>query len=236
VPDAFRIIRHLLDRIEDSTTGKLKIPEAHCPIPEDIPKTMQAFHELNFVGTFALSKGVQPEPGDNVELALNNFWRPCLTIVGADLPNPAKAGNVIRTKTSVKLSIRTPPTVDARQISILVGQILEANPPYGAKVTYEPEAAASGWCAPPLADWLRNSLNEASQFSYGKPFALTGLGGSIPFMGMLGEMYPAAQFVVTGVLGPQSNAHGPNEFLHIPFAKGVTNCVARIVADHYKQQ
>lgn len=236
VPDSFRILRHLLDRIEDSATGKFLVEDAYCKIPEDIPPTMQAFHELNFVGTFALSKGVKPEPGDNVHLALNNFWRPCLTVTGGDLPAPAKAGNVIRSKCSVKLSIRTPPTVDAKEISIQVGKILEANPPYGAKVTYEPEAAASGWSAPPLQEWLKTSVNEASLFSYGRPFALTGLGGSIPFMGMLGEMYPKAQFVVTGVLGPQSNAHGPNEFLHIPFAKGVTNCVARIAADHYKQQ
>jgi len=233
VPDTFRITRQLLDRIEDSATGDLKVPEAYCEIPKDIPETMQAFHDLDFVGTFALTKGVSTVPGDNVQLALNNFWRPCLTITGADLPNPAKAGNVIRTKTSVKLSIRTPPTVDAKEVNIIVGKILEANPPYGAKVTYEPEAAASGWCAPPLHDWLRSSLNSASEFCFTKPFALTGLGGSIPFMGMLGEMYPEAQFVVTGVLGPQSNAHGPNEFLHIPFAKRVTNCVARVAADHF---
>lgn len=236
VPDAFRIIRNLLDRIEDSATGELKVPEAFVTIPDEIPAIMQAFHDLDYVGTFALSKGVKPEPGDNVHLALNNFWRPCLTVVGADLPTPAKAGNVIASKKSVKLSIRTPPKVDAKEVSIRIGQILEANPPYGAKVTYEAEAAASGWCAPPLAEWLRNSVDEGSKFNYNKPFALTGLGGSIPFMGMLGEMYPKAQFVVTGVLGPQSNAHGPNEFLHIPFAKGVTNCVARITADHYINQ
>lgn len=236
VPDSFRIIRQLLDRIEDSETGEFKVKEAYVDIPEDVPKTMEAFHQLDYVGTFALSKGVKPQPGDNVTLALNNFWRPCLTVVGADLPHPSKAGNVIASKKSVKLSIRTPPKVDAKEVSIIVGKILEADPPMGAIVKYEAEAAASGWSAPSLQDWLRDAVNAGSEFYFKKPFALTGLGGSIPFMGMLGEMYPKAQFIVTGVLGPQSNAHGPNEFLHVPFAKGVTNCVARVAAAHYENQ
>jgi acetylornithine deacetylase/succinyl-diaminopimelate desuccinylase-like protein len=234
VPDSFRIIRQLIDRVEDSATGKLLVPEAYCDIPQSIVKGMDALNEMDFVGQFALSKGVQPAPGNNVELALNNFWRPCLTVTGCNLPVPDKAGNVIRSQTSVKLSIRTPPKVNARAISLRIGEILEANPPHGAIVTWEPEAAASGWCAPELKPWLENSLNEASNFAFGKPFAVTGLGGSIPFMGMLGEMYPEAQFIVTGVLGPQSNAHGPDEFLHIPFSKGINVCVAKIVADHYK--
>jgi len=233
VPDSFRIIRHLLSRIEDPATGEFLIKDAYTSIPESTIKAMAAFHSLKFKETFALTTGMQSEPGDNVELALKNFWKPCLTVVGADLPVPAKAGNVIRTKTSVKLSIRTPPGVDANAVTVAVSNALEANPPYGAKVTYEPESAASGWAAPELKQWLHDSLTAGSQFNFGKDYAVTGLGGSIPFMGMLGEMYPEAQFVVTGVLGPQSNAHGPNEFLHMAFGKGITNCVARIVADHY---
>jgi acetylornithine deacetylase/succinyl-diaminopimelate desuccinylase-like protein len=71
--------------------------------------------------------------------------------------------------------------------------------------------------------------------AFGKPVAFHGEGGSIPFMAMLGEKFPGTQFVVTGVLGPHSNAHGPNEFLHIPFAKKLSVCVATILADHALQ-
>ena len=61
-----------------------------------------------------------------------------------------------------------------------------------------------------------------------------GEGGSIPFMGMLGKKFPQAQFAIVGVLGPKSNAHGPNEFIHIDFTKKLMGCVAGVVADHYK--
>ena len=59
-----------------------------------------------------------------------------------------------------------------------------------------------------------------------------GEGGTIPFMAMLGEQFPNAQFLITGVLGPKSNAHGPNEFLHIEYAKRLTVCVAEVLAAH----
>jgi len=61
-----------------------------------------------------------------------------------------------------------------------------------------------------------------------------GEGGTIPFMGMLGEKFPEAQFLVTGVLGPQSNAHGPNEFLHLATARRLTGCVSQVLMDHYR--
>jgi acetylornithine deacetylase/succinyl-diaminopimelate desuccinylase-like protein len=57
-----------------------------------------------------------------------------------------------------------------------------------------------------------------------------GEGGTIPFMAMLGQKYPQAQFLITGVLGPHSNAHGPNEFLHLGYAKKLTACVADVLA------
>ena len=131
--------------------------------------------------------------------------------------------------------MRLPPTVNARTASQKLKSILEKDPPYGCKVSFQGNWGASGWDAPALASWLEASMNEASRDYFGKPVAYMGEGGTIPFMGMLGERFPEAQFLITGVLGPQANAHGPNEFLHIPTAKKLTCCVAKVLADHLQR-
>jgi len=167
---------------------------------------------------------------------LNRTWRGALSVTGADgMPETGSAGNVLRPSTSVKLSLRFPPTVDAEAACEKLKVLLEQDPPYGAKVTFEPESAASGWNAPPVAPWLEKAVNAASQRHFGRDAMYMGEGGSIPFMGMLGEKFPAAQFLITGVLGPASNAHGPNEFLHIPTGKRLTACVADVLAAHLEE-
>ena len=130
---------------------------------------------------------------------------------------------MLRPRTAAKLSLRLPPTLDAEAAGTLLKTLLEADPPYGAQGDLRRSSRpASGWNAPALAPWLRASIDRASQAAFGRPAAMMGEGGTIPFMGMLGEKFPAAQFLITGVLGPHSNAHGPNEFLHIATGKGVT--------------
>jgi acetylornithine deacetylase/succinyl-diaminopimelate desuccinylase-like protein len=154
-------------------------------------------------------------------------------VVGANgLPAIANAGNVLRPCTELKLSLRIPPLLDGAQATKDLKRILEADPPYGAKVSFEADQGATGWNAPASAPWLRDAAHSASQAVFGKPAAMTGSGGTIPFMGMLGKHYPQAQFLITGVLGPQSNAHGPNEFLHIAYAKRLTVCVSMVLARH----
>jgi acetylornithine deacetylase/succinyl-diaminopimelate desuccinylase-like protein len=147
-----------------------------------------------------------------------------------------RAGNVLRPKTSVKLSLRVPPTMDANKATARLKQILERDPPYGAKVSLSGGQAGSGWNAPALSAWLDASLQSASRTYFGKPAVFMGEGGSIPFMAMLGARYPKAQFLITGVLGPNSNAHGPNEFLHIPMGKRLTACVSQVVSDHAQRE
>jgi acetylornithine deacetylase/succinyl-diaminopimelate desuccinylase-like protein len=182
---------------------------------------------------FPFTPGMTPVSQDIVELVLNRTWRPQLATIGMDgLPTPGNAGNVLRPYTSTRLSLRLPPTLDAEEAEAAVKALLLADPPYGATIEFEGGRAATGWNAPALAPWLEQSLAAASQAAFGAPPAYMGEGGSIPFMAMLGEKFPQAQFVVTGVLGPHSNAHGPNEFLHIPTAKRVTAVVARVLADH----
>jgi acetylornithine deacetylase/succinyl-diaminopimelate desuccinylase-like protein len=178
-------------------------------------------------------KGAEPVSNDPVELLVNSTWRATLAVTGADgLPAVASAGNVLLPEISLKLSLRLPPTCDPRAASAAVKRVLEADPPYGVEVRFESEGAAAGWNAPPFAPWLERSIDEASKEVFGKGAVSVGSGGTIPFMGMLGEQFPKTQFFVTGVLGPQSNAHGPNEFLHIDYAKKLTACVARVLADH----
>lgn len=239
VPDSFRVARDVLSRLEDPATGKV-LPEA---LQADVPaeRLEQARQCADILGDEVYSKfpwleGMQPTASDRVELILNRTWRPQLTVTGAGgLPPLADAGNVLRPGTALKLSLRLPPTVDGEAAGELVKELLETDPPYGARVRFEVEKDGGGWEAPPLSPWLSEAVAEASRQAYGKEAAYMGEGGSIPFMGMLGEKFPAAQFLITGVLGPHSNAHGPNEFLHIPTGKRVTMVVAMVLADHARQ-
>ncbi|MEN8260830.1 MAG: M20/M25/M40 family metallo-hydrolase [Pseudomonadota bacterium] len=234
VPTSERIIRHLLDRLENVDTGEIRLGGLHAEIPRQRRDQAEATAQIlgdTILQSFSISPGLSAVCEDPAELLLNNSWRPTLCVIGQDgMPPVQSAGNVLRAYTRLKLSIRLPPTVDYRKVQEEVHQALTENPPYNAAVDVAFDQGGSGWNAPALAPWLEQASNEASRLFYGKQGAYIGLGGSIPFMAMLGERYPAAQFLITGVLGPKSNAHGPNEFLHIPYAKKLTTCIAHIVA------
>ena len=240
VPSSFRIMRQLLSRLENEATGTIVPSELHVEIPaERIEQARVAAAALGpSVHTkFPFVPGMSPVSEDVVELVLNRTWRPQLAVTGIDgLPPPASAGNVLLPSTSVKLSLRLPPTLDGSKAGPLVKRLLEEKPPYGAKVTFSGNGGATGWNAPKLSAWLRQSLTRASEASFAAPPALMGEGGSIPFMAMLGEKFPEAQFVVTGVLGPHSNAHGPNEFLHLPTGRKISAVIAHVLADHHAAQ
>ncbi len=238
VPDSFRILRHLLSRLEDSKTGQIIPQELYAEIPaqriEQARKSAQVLGEAVH-DKFPFLPGMKPVADDLTELVLNRTWRPQLAVTGADgLPPLQSAGNVLRPFTAVKLSLRLPPTLDGVRAGEFVKNLLERDPPCGCKVELKLEKAASGWNAPPLSPWLEQAVTDASQTAFGAPPAYMGEGGSIPFMGMLGEKFPQAQFLITGVLGPHSNAHGPNEFLHIHTGKRVSMVVAKVVAEHCK--
>lgn len=236
VPSSFRILRQLISRIENQDTGEILLPELHAQIPPE--RRQQAQVAAAALGShvwdkFPFLEGMTPMRPELNELVLNRTWRPTLSVVGfAGAPDLGSAGNVLRPHTAVKLSIRVPPTVDAERAGEAVKHALESNPPYGARVSFDLEKDGSGWNAPETKPWLLAALDRASHSSWGQPAAMMGEGGSIPFMGMLGKAFPRAQFVVTGVLGPNSNAHGPNEFLHIPTGIRVTETVAHALAAH----
>jgi acetylornithine deacetylase/succinyl-diaminopimelate desuccinylase-like protein len=235
VPSSFRVIRQLLSRLEDEQTGEILIESLSCPIPPDrvreAEQTADILHQTVYI-EFPFHQNVLPVQKNIVELLLNRTWRPQLAITGADgLPKPADAGNVMRPKTSLVLSMRLPPNVNADNAMLSIKQTLESNPPYNAKVSFASHDKASGWNSPKIAPWLQEAINKASLSVFGKPAAYWGEGGTIPFMSMLGEKFPEAQFVITGVLGPKSNAHGPNEFLHLEMAEKLTTTIACIIND-----
>jgi acetylornithine deacetylase/succinyl-diaminopimelate desuccinylase-like protein len=245
VPSSFRIARQILDRVDDSRTGVVKSPAFAADIPAD--RLEQAKQAAAILGDTlwkrfpwassccddpaTASIFAEPVTKDPVEIVLNRTWRAALAVTGADgLPPTASAGNVQRPFTTLKLSLRLPPTVDAPRAAAAFKALLESDPPYRARVAFTGNSSSTGWNAPPTAPWLSAALDAASQANFGRPAAYMGEGGTIPFMGMLGAKFPDAQMLVTGVLGPKSNAHGPNEFLHVPFAKKVTVATAMVVA------
>src|SRR5262245_4088250 len=238
VPSSFRIARQLIDRLEDATSGVIRPRALYVDIPAE--RAVQAAAAAAVLGasvtdSFPFAPGTAPVHPDVTEALLNRTWRPQLEVIGADgLPTLDSAGNVLRPHTALKLSLRLPPTLDAVAATATLRDLLTADPPYGAQVTFTPEQSASGWNAPSLAAWLEESVARASRDFFGREVCYQGEGGTIPFMAMLGARFPRAQFVITGVLGPHSNAHGPNEFLHLATAARLTGCVAAILADHFQ--
>lgn len=236
VPSSFRIARSLIARLEDERDGSIRLKELHVKIPADRQRQAKATARVlgrRFIDSYPWLDGVKPMQRDASALVLARTWKPTLSVTGAaGFPQLGDAGNVVRPFTNLKLSIRVPPTCSAARASARVKQLLERDPPYGAHVTFDTEKAGEGWNAPAMAPWLDRALSQASRAAFGKEACFMGEGGSIPFMAMLGEKYPRAQFLITGVLGPHSNAHGPNEFLHLPTARRVTECVAHVLAAH----
>jgi acetylornithine deacetylase/succinyl-diaminopimelate desuccinylase-like protein len=246
VPSSFRILRQVLDRLEDSRTGRLLPESFHCEIPN--ARIDQARATAQILGDevwkrYPWACGADGAPAlptttDPVEGLLNRTWRPTLSVTGVDgFPDIKNAGNVLRPYSAFKLSLRLPPLVDANEAALKLKTLLEDNAPYNAKVTFEPDGrmndyGATGWNAPHLASWMEHALNQASLAHFGAPVGYIGQGGTIPLMNLLQQGFPKAQMMVCGVLGPKSNAHGPNEFLHVPYGKRLTAAVAQVIAAH----
>ncbi len=244
VPSSFRILRHVLDRLEDSATGRLLPQSFHCEIPASRVEQARATAAIlkdevwkRMPWACGADGGpTLPTTTDPVEGLLNRTWRPTLSVTGAEgFPELKNAGNVLRPHTAFKLSLRLPPLVDGNEASLALKTLLEDNAPYNARVTFHADGragalGASGWNAPELAPWLDDAMSAASMAHFGAPVGYIGQGGTIPLMSMLQKGFPKAQMMVCGVLGPKSNAHGPNEFLHVPYGKKLTAAVAQVIA------
>jgi acetylornithine deacetylase/succinyl-diaminopimelate desuccinylase-like protein len=246
VPSSFRILRHLLDRLEDSRTGELLPQVFHCEIPADRAREAAATAAILGESVWkrqpwacgAEGRPAVPTTTDPLQAVLNRTWRPALAVTGGEgFPSLRDAGNVLRPSTAFKLSLRLPPLVDGNAAAAALKLLLEDNAPYDARVVFTPDARAgtdrgtTGWSAPDMAPWFSQSLDAASRTHFGQPCGYIGEGGTIPLMSLLQAAFPAAQMLVCGVLGPRSNAHGPNEFLHVAFAKRLTAAVAQVIGD-----
>ena len=246
VPSSFRILRQVLDRLEDSKSGELLPESFHCQVPAARlaqARTTAAILKDEVYKRFPWACGAEgaltlPTTTDPTQALINRTWRPTLSVTGVDgVPELGSAGNVLRPYTAFKLSLRLPPLVDGNEASLKLKQLLEDNAPYNARVTFHADGragalGATGWNAPELAPWLYSALDAASNAHYGAPVGFIGQGGTIPLRSMLAKGVPQAQMMVCGVLGPKSNAHGPNEFLHVPYGKKLTASVAQVMAAH----
>lgn len=234
-PTPFRLLEQLLARIENPITGDLLLEDLHVRLPKDRFAQLGAAARVLGEGIAAkipFAGSARPLSNDPLELLVGSTWRPTLAVTGADgLPPVASAGNVLLPEVALKLSLRLPPTCDTARAARALHAALTDDPPYGVEVRFDADPPTSGWNAPPFAPWLEKSMQRASRELFGRDAIHVGSGGSIPFMAMLGERFPDAQFLVTGVLGPHSNAHGPNEFLHLDYAKKLTACIALMLAD-----
>ena len=238
IPSSFRISRSLLSRIEDEVTGRVLLPELTVEIPADRVREAQATAAAigRMADHYPFVEGAGPTTDDAAEQLLARTWRPALSVVGADgLPPVRRAGNVLRPGTSLKLSMRLPPTCDPVGAVEAMRAALVTDPPYGARVTFTGTEQGPGWNAAEFAPWLVDALDVASSATFGGPSRTFGEGGTIPFMGMLGALFPDAQFVITGVIGPDGNAHGPNEYLHVPTARRITGAVALLLDAHARR-
>lgn len=234
IPSSFRIARSIISRIEDEKTGQILLPELSTNISDEIQNEAQGIADVlgeNVWTDFPTLEGVEPQTPGLSEIVLSGNWRPSLSVTGVDgMPSLKDAGNVLRTHTSLKLSMRIPPGVDADSAQAAMVSALESNPPHGAHVTFSTDAAANGFSAPAMTATFRDALNEASIATFGNPMQVFFEGGTIPFLAMMQEKFPNADFLVTGSLGPGGNAHGPDEKLHIPATKAVTTCLAAAIA------
>ncbi len=232
---SFRILRQVLDRVEDSKTGEFLLKEFYGQIPK---KRLEQIHQTaklsgeKIISDIPLVEGAVPMSQDPVELIINSTWKPMISYIGATgIPPVEEAANALRESTKLLLSIRTPPNVETIAASKALKNILEQDPPYGAEISIKILKHANGWEMPDMGNALKKRVNESSAMCFNEETAYSGEGGSIPFMTLLSKKYPSSKFIITGVLGPQANAHGPNEFLHIPYVKKLTLALANIISD-----
>lgn len=234
VPSSFRVLRQLLSRVEDERTGEILLPNLSASVPEVERAALEAVAD-DLPGPVAddlpTVEGLELSGQGSAQQLVRRAWTPALAVIGIDgVPSVADGGNVLRPYTTAKISLRLPPTVDAGRAAADLAAVLEKDPPQGARVRVTLETPADGWLAPEPDPWVRAALDEASSTSFGRPHASYGEGGTIPFLATLGRRFPGIQLVATGVLGPGSNAHGPNEFLHLPMARAVTSTLAHLLA------
>jgi len=238
-PDSFTVLRQLFDRLDDAKTSKVLAP-LHVEIPpyrlEDAQKLADYAKEKAVTDLVKLLPNVKPLTEDYKEIILNNTWRPTVVVTGmTGFPAAEGAGNVLRAKTKAKISIRLPPTFDHKESEKIIADILTKDPPYNSKITVKIINSGNGWAAKDLHPALKKSFSASSQFLFGRDYFNCGEGGSIPFISELAELFPKCEILVTGVLGPGSNAHCLNECLNLDYTTKMIVALAHSIHDFCNQ-
>ena len=235
VPETFRVMRHLLNRLDDPKTG-LPMEELNTELPayaRPEAERMVALSGEAMCKKYKMEEGVKYCSQDNlVEMYLNNTWRANLSVTGAGgLPDYNRAGNVVRPQTTLRLSYRLPPNMDCHKAAAIVKQKLTTDVPHDCIVEIKGDHNGNGWCMKDPEPWFHDVINNASKNFYDREYGSYGMGGSIPFLSQLGGLYPNTFIVALGLLGPQSNAHAPNESVNLTYAKKLTMCMSHILVD-----
>lgn len=237
LPDSFRILRDVIDQFECSKTGKLP-SDLYVNIPPD--KYTQAYELISEMNgkidfEFPFVDGVKPVEDDGFKQYINRIWNPTLTAVGTDgIPHISNAGNVLRPYTTLALSLRLPPSLSKEEAVKTVREFFsKVQVPHNGKLTLTEGSSGQGFNCPAYDPKLKAVIDEAGELFFGTKVLYYGEGGSIPFINELAYMFPKSQFIVTGVLGPKSNAHGPNEFLHLPYMKKLILSLSKVLQGYY---
>ena len=194
VPSSFRIARMLLSRIENETTGEILLDELKVAIPSSVRRDSQTVAGMvgdEYFEEFPVVDGLEIAGTHTADRLVRRNWQPAMSVTGADgLPALVSAGNVLRPFTSLQLGFRLSPTCDSRLCAEAIERVLTADPPYGARVTFELQSAADGWAAPVREKWLDEAVDAASAECFGSSFGTVGEGGTIPFLGMFERSLP----------------------------------------------
>ncbi|MCY7413003.1 MAG: dipeptidase [Salinibacterium sp.] len=205
-PDAILATISLLSTMHDSD-GSVAIVGLHSR-----EASLPHYEEARLVEEAALLEGVIPIGRGSI---LSRLWnKPAITITGIDAPSVVNASNTLVPSVMVKVSARVAPGQSAADAFTVIEAHLRAHAPFGAHLEFSDIDRGD----PFLVDttgWAVGEAKDAMAAGWGVEPIETGIGGSIPFISLLAEVFPAAQILITGVEDPDSRAHSPNESLHL---------------------
>lgn len=236
IPDISRVLRLILNRIDDVNTGRVLIESCNAVIPQErvaALKDAAAALSTSVYEGIPLVPGAEPLSTDVTELLVNKTWRPAVSVIGVSgFPAAETAGNAMVPEITVRISVRTPPATDINKCINEMREKITVDSPHGVELEFVLGEHVDSWVSPELSAPVAQAISDASTAYFGNDAVYLGEGGGIGFVPLMSKMFPKAQFVLTGLVGPDSNAHAANESMHIPTAKKITCCIAHILQAH----
>lgn len=234
VPDPFTVAMTLLGRIQHPETGEILLDTLQAQIPALRLKQIQEVSLRmgdQIWKTAPLLENVQPKYGNNDAILIQSTWKPSLTIIGIDgIPSIQNAGNVIQGSVSLRLSFRIPPGIDIDNALQSINDCFTQNIPYGCSVTWNSLEYLPGWCAPSHSVKYEKLFHDAGEQVFEEKTLACGQGASIGFIPKFEKLFPKTEIILIGVLGPQSNAHSPNEALNVLYTQKLIETIAIVLS------